>query len=274
MQFGIGLMRSPQMGQNGWDVAANALQTGVGTVQALRERDRKMKQEDEDRDLNRKNIENQIETRTSAANTAKEGTSNDYLRIINQDSQAKATHELNIRELDEKIRANKANEANDRIRANAAKDNAGGAGSTSADIQKINNLTAEKVANGMDPVKAKAEATREVMSTGKTSPANMYTQAMQQEIELWQNSFDNLGKVPDPKTLGEMQARAKQRVMDALKMNEGPKPVTAKGDSNIYPTPEARINAQINQAKAKGATPEMIKKALMEEGVDPKAYGY
>ena len=53
-----------------------------------------------------------------------------------------------------------------------------------------------------------------------------------------------------------------------------PKPITAQGDGNIYESPEARINALVNQAKARGATPEQIKQALIGEKVDPAKYGY
>src|SRR5690242_11466577 len=40
MQTGLGMMRSPSYGQNGWDVASQALGAGVSTLERLRERDR------------------------------------------------------------------------------------------------------------------------------------------------------------------------------------------------------------------------------------------
>jgi hypothetical protein len=53
LQTGTGMMRSPRMGENGWDVAGEAIMRGAMTLQGLRERDRQQKMQDNDRAFDR-----------------------------------------------------------------------------------------------------------------------------------------------------------------------------------------------------------------------------
>jgi len=47
IQTGIGMMRSPRMGENGWDVAGEALGRGVMTLDQLRQRDKEGREKEE-----------------------------------------------------------------------------------------------------------------------------------------------------------------------------------------------------------------------------------
>jgi hypothetical protein len=276
MQTGLGLMRSPGQGENGWDVASKALQSGVTTLQTLRERDKKDKIAQEDRALNQRNVESSIAARDKGVALDEKKLGIYEKDILANNTLAQQKHELALRDLEETVRHNQAAEGIDRTRASTYA--ATGGGAKSADATKVDALAAQYEAQGMKSVDARAKATREVMSTGKTSPANLFNTAMNQEVEMWQNAFDNLGKAPDEKTLDAMRNRAKQRVFDALRISastggEGIPP--GQGTTGtIDRSGQDRTLVLINQAKAQGKTPEQIKQALISDGLDPTKYGY
>lgn len=276
MTTGLNLMRSPGQGQNGWDVASNALQAGVTTLQALRERDKNDKIAEEDRALKKRDTESAIAARDKGVQLDEKKLGIYEKDILGNNTLAQKKHDLAVRDLEETVRHNQASEGIDRTRANTYATTGGG--QASAEVVKIESLAKQYEAQGMKPVDAKAKATREVMTTAKTSPANLFNTAMNQEVELWQSNFDNLGKSPDDKTLEAMRNRAKQRVFDALRIDAatgGPGIPPGQGNvGTIDRSGQDRTLVLINQAKAMGKTPDQIKQALIADGIDPTKYGY
>jgi len=176
LQTGIGLLRSPKMGEGTGDIAANALSAGASTLYGLREADRirnmeaaKVSRETAATSVSERQRQEQIDTGKKQAGTQ-------ATAVRQSGDQAQKAAEQAARALDEAIRHNKSEEESARLRANAEKTRAdayagagGRPGQTPGDIQKVNILAEKFVMEGMDEVSAKARAVREIEnSKGKT----------------------------------------------------------------------------------------------------------
>lgn len=224
-QTGMGLLQSPEFGQNGWDVASNSLQRGVSTLQQLRERDRLLSQQAMDRQTaeEQRQFENKAKTRELEGGEEK---TNIYGQQVRQQGEASssssAVAEGTLRETG---RHNRQAESVDRTNAESARIRAetykglGGGGSTSGDAFKIKNLAAAYVQNdGLDEVDALARATMVVQTQGKTKDSNPSSLAMElvkTKVQAYQSDIGNWSK---PLTQAMIQQFQKDSIDDAIKL--------------------------------------------------------
>jgi hypothetical protein len=263
MSTGIGLLRSPQYGQNSGDVIANALSSGVNTLQGLRQLDYQKQQATQKRGdtLNQQNVENNQRQQQIGISQAQQGT---YATSVQQ--QGEASQRLNEREqaaLGETSRHNRASEANqataaqaDLERARAYKANT--IGKTPQDIQKIDMLAQSFIQNeGMDEVSARARATMIVESTGRAKSPGDAAQALYQEkLKNWQGDISNFGKSLPPEQARQMLNDSMNEIMLLHSFGSGitgtgAPPVTNQGGPIVRP-PAAQSSGEttLGQTKA------------------------
>jgi hypothetical protein len=217
MQTGIGLMQSKQMGQNNWDIAGNALNRGVSTLELMRERDRKKAEEEkvsarEDKKLALDEQRTGAQVEASRASTrasniqstvAEEQLTPEYAEM------RRRMVELGIDEKQAEIAAKKAQA--EAYRAQADKDrrtdpNATGGGSAGGfDARAAEARSAELVAQGMDPVQAKAQAYRE-QTEEKRAKDDVYRQQKALSEKILQ--IDPLYPYKTPQEQADVRARA------------------------------------------------------------------
>lgn len=199
MTTGINMLRSPGYGQNSGDVIANALSQGVNTLSGLRQLDYEHKTQAQQRVD--KQQQEAIQNRQGDQRIANDVRSTDaYGRQV--DNQADATRRTDTREnrrLDEDTRHNLADEdiARQRAKAENTRANAykNSGNRVPAEIQKINNLTAQYLAEGMDEVSAKARATLVIDSTGTAkSPGEQARALYEAKLKNWSGDINNFGK--------------------------------------------------------------------------------
>lgn len=266
-------MRTPAPGQSNWDVAGQALGSGVDTLHLLRERERQRGLETEDRELKKTAAETQITLQKEQIENAREG------RKIGA---TKAQEDA--RRLDAEIKHWERADAADAVRASAEKTRANTAatgGRTAAQVQMIENLTAQKIAQGVDEVTAKAEATKEVMSTGKArSPGDRYLELIREKAKTWADNLDNLGKAPTADEIKAWRTEAEEEVrnmtrLDAVGKGE-PVPETPTSGNIVRSGAgqDPAVLRTVNALRAQGVDPARIAAALQQKGLDPKLYGY
>lgn len=202
MQTGAGLMRTPQMGQSGFDVAGQALMNGATTLDILRQRDRMQTIEEQERTrkagLEERGVtaeERQVgaQERTAAATESRAATDAQATADRAKEAQAQAQHA--VRALDEAIRHNKATEQVDRLRAEADRKKseaylAGRAGRDPKDVVFMNALSEKYQASGIDEVTADAMAVEYLKETkaGK-APADRIRAALDTRIKAYNGSM-------------------------------------------------------------------------------------
>jgi len=272
MATGINLLRSPQYGQNSGDVIANALSTGVNTLQGLRQVDYQRREAAQKRTdtVQQQNIEN-------TQNQQRIGISGDQQRTYSQQvaQQGEASNRLDTREnrqLTEAERHNRADEESRRIaaqadlaRANAYKANT--IGKTPQDIQKINMLAQHYVENeGMDEVSAKARAVMVVESTGKAkSPGEQARLLYADKIKNWQNDISNFGKSMTPDMAQQFLNDSINEVTTLQKFDSGvtgtAPPSTQRSGPIVREEPSAPAETPVGQSKTfKQGTFRKVKK--------------
>jgi len=219
MTTGANLLRSPGYGQGAGDVAADAITTGIGTLQGLRQQQRQVEMQQQKRaderedalarrrqaeqqiDINRQQVEGQIEAQRKADTRG-------------------------TRQLTETERSNRAREEIERIRAEADRTRANayraaGIGRTPQDIQKINMLAAQYMAEGMDETAAKAKAVMVVESTGRAkSPGEQARSLYEARLKAWQNDFQNFGKTLTAEQAKQMLEESMNDVMYLHQFNQ------------------------------------------------------
>jgi hypothetical protein len=210
MTTGVNLLRSPQYGQNSGDVIANALGTGVQTLQGLRNLDYQKGQATQARTdkLGQQSTENQQGQQRIDISRAQQGT---YQQQV--ESQANATNMNAAREnaqISESARHNQVTEGIQSREADAAMVRAKAygtqiAGKTPQDIQKINILAAQYMAEGMDETAARANAVMVVETAGKAkSPGEQARLLYEAKLKNWQGDIGNFGKSLTPQQAEQM----------------------------------------------------------------------
>lgn len=309
MSAGLNLMRTPQLGQNGWDTAANALQAGMGTLEGLRERDRKRNQENEDRRIReeQRGIENkrgdrQVDISQQNADTNKQNVEGDQKHKSQELMRAEAA-------LQEAIRHNKSQEEIDRLKAAADHLRAtayfGSAGRTPAEIEKINRMKAyAKDKLGMDDLDADKYAMDYVSTAKGKSPRQLVMDAYQKKAQQWLDQQYDPTAQPTP----EMREAWKKQAMEEVRFAEeagkdvtetrgviqrppAPAPAApgsppavrgAQPPAGPGAAPAAGALAQkspatersIERWKLANATPQQIKDLISAGGENPAIYGY
>jgi hypothetical protein len=293
LQTGISMMKSPQVGQNGFDIAANALGTGVSTLQGLRESERQKLLQQQELDLKTRDVNSAIAGRTNSAENTTKNTQLNIDTTARQLGQKDTELEREQATLDEMIRSHKAQEEIDRqkvkvdnLRASAYARYSQGGGSTPADITKIENLTAQYVAGGMNEVEARAKATTEIQTTGKgKAPGDRYLTAAHNMTQAWLANPANIGKPLDEATQRNISNAAKMFAGEADALDAG-RPMGVTPPAATPRTPAANpqapgaalaptdVTAMVARFKKKGITPEQIRQSLKNAGLNPQDYGY
>lgn len=314
MQTGLGMMRSPGYGQNGWDTAANALQGGVQTLERLRERDRVLAQEAQDRAIkeNQRTVENKRGERQVAA-TERNAATNERSTEASITQGANANNRAGF-QLEESIRHNQANEANDRIRAEAEKEKSGkyntSSGRTPAEIEKLNRLKKYYMdKEGLDELTADKKALDYLATAKGKSPRQLVIDRFRDKVKAWQDNQYDPSATLTPQQAKQMQDEA---VAEVKMAEEAGRDITdTRGiivrPTEIAPTPGSPAAVQdpamtglnpdeqawaqrpavpdtgmrdpmtermINIWIKGGGSPQQINELLKKRGVDPKVYGY
>jgi hypothetical protein len=302
MQTGLGLMQSPSFGQSGFDVAANALNRGVTTLQGLRERDRLLAEEkaERDRKIIQQGAENvradrQVATGERGAATSERNAATQERSVTAQIEQGVASGSRGDRALSETIRHNQASEAIDATRAaaDATRANAystGRAGKTAAEIEKLNRLQKYYMqTEGLDEVAADKKAFDYFATSKGKSPRQLVIDSFHKKAQMWyENQFD-----PDAKPTPELREQWKREAIEEVRTAEeagqdvtntrgvinrptpgAPAAPAAPAEPVVSTTPNPATDRSIAKWKAAGASPDQIKILIAQGGEDPKIYGY
>lgn len=283
---GAQLMRSPGFGQSFGDVASNALTTGMGTLQQLRAQDEARRQQQQENA--RKDAEAQRAKATSDAYVAATGEQTAASKEKRAREAEEAAYGIKMRPTLEKRAQTAAEVDADLKRSQAARNRAeasytrsgrtGGAARTTQELQKIEMLSRKYQAEGLDKVQADAKAVEllDLQKAAKT-PGELAQGFYVEKLKAWQNNIDNLGKQLDKETAKGLldEAIAEATELTRLDVNSreavpGANDIQAPGGMRIA---DPKITALIEAAK-KTSTPEEIRSALIQKGVDPKLYGY
>jgi hypothetical protein len=268
---GIGLMRSPQYGQNAGDIGANALQSGVQTLQSLRNMDYAKQQTATARKdkLTQQGVENtQGQARIDIAR-AGENTNERAQTSTEANQQAIRQNAEGI--LSETTRHNKADEATNAVKANADMVRARATATTGArvpaEVQKINMLSAQYMTEGMDETSARAKAVMVVDSAkGATSPGEQAMNLFNNSIKNWQNDINNFGKSLTQEQIKQMQHDAINTVMNFQQFNSA--------QTGVPPTPAAPggVNSRvgvIDRSATSGSPVGTVKSGYKKTKVGP-----
>jgi hypothetical protein len=300
---GLNLMKTPEFGKNGFDTAATALQTGMSTLDALRQRQRSQGIESEDRTnkqtqqgVENKRADKQVEIQQQNADTSRENVRGDA--AAKQQDQVRAD-----KALEEAIRHNKSQEEIDRLRAAADRIRAnayfGSTSRTPAEVEKMNRLRAfyKKQNPNLSDEEADKQAL-DYLSTAKgKSPRQLVMDAMQRKFAAWADTQMD----PDAQPTPDMRNMWKNQAIEEVKFAEeagasvtnqrgtinrpGSAPGASPPASGATASPGAQPPAapaqkqpaterSIEKWKVMKATPEQIKLAIAAGGEDPSIYGY
>lgn len=180
-QTGVGLMQSPQLGQNNWDVAGNALNRGMMTLEQLRERDRQAQKEQRQEGREDKKLDAYIGVTGAQVRESDQRVQEGKARGMREQEKHdydKTQRERNERMADAVLDTELAKAGS--YRASAARDRAAaekyGREGTDADPNRrktnleyaVDILTEDYISQGYTPEQAKVKAVREYNSK-KTS---------------------------------------------------------------------------------------------------------
>jgi hypothetical protein len=192
---GIGLMRSPGYGQNSGDIIANALSSGVGTLQGLRNMQYERQTKEDQRRQENRRADAALQNQTTQVQQQGQ-------QIQNAQAQAQTRTELERAQLSEAQRHNlsteeiaRQNAESDRIRAQAYRTQANTGRNLGQDVFKIEALTQQYKAEGMDETAARAKAVMVVESTGAArTPGEQAQKLYELKLKNWQQDINNFGK--------------------------------------------------------------------------------
>lgn len=296
MQVGLGMMRSQQPGENAGDVIGQALGSGVATIDMLRQRDKA--QSDAEAERRRKaELDTRQETREDKQ-TALQGETVQIAR--DREAREGLEHKDSVKAAEDALAEAKRQGVSkdklawfeaqtERMRAEAYSKagGAGGGGRTPQEIQKIENLTAEKIQNGEDPVAARAAATREVITTSRTgSLLDNVDSIVKERAEQYIFSEDARTKPMTMEMMNQWRREAIEQVRnDVASLKQGattPPPVVRPGQAvsgtpAITPPvartpPDPEIAKHVKAALDRGIDPGQIRLRIQQMGGDPAAY--
>jgi hypothetical protein len=176
MQTGAAMMQSPRFGENVGDVIGRAAQTGIMTLDTLRQRDRAQKEREEDRKFQRENesartgayvktADAQIGESTERKKKLEWENSPQYREIVMEELKlGKSVKEAQAKADSARARyydaAGRSEDAQAALYGRTDPNIRGSGKDTDLQVT-IDTLTQEKIDAGVEPGKAKADATRE-----------------------------------------------------------------------------------------------------------------
>jgi hypothetical protein len=239
MATGLGMMRSPQVGQSGWDVGANAVAGGMSTLQQNRQlqvqnqlAQRKLGLEETEVGSKVEKNKADIETGRITADTYAATGAQQVESGRKKDAREDTATQLAVGLEPRKVAADEKKAEADLIRANAYTDASKiGRGSTGQNVALVNQRAAalRKLNPGLSEEEATLQAQNDVLFTAKGGGniASIATQLFKTNLEAWQNSFDNLGKAPTPQDLDRLKTDAMTQAKEFGKLNGQGTPVSA-----------------------------------------------
>lgn len=290
---GAQMLRSPGYGQNFGDVAANALSTGVTSLQQLRAQQAAEAARDREAQRAERTTGAYVEATGEQTTASKERRAREADEFAYGRSQRPTTE---ARAANAEARAGETSAADVELKgAQARRQDAesryldrnkpGGAGGTGArapqDIQKITMLSKKyQEVDGLSKTAADARAV-EVLDLQKAakSPGELAQALYTEKLRVWQADIGNLGKPLDPNVARGLLNDAIKETMELSRLDVASQgPVRSGGDPTNPDTGmrilDPRVQALVQQAKSKNVPPEQIRSALVAEGVDPSLYGY
>lgn len=224
---GIGLMRSPQYGQNSGDIIANALGSGVNTLQGLRNMQYERSQKEAQQKQENRRADQTVANQTTSVGYQGQSVAQQGQQITNQNTQATTRNEIDRGALSETQRHNqeleeiaRRNAESERIRAKAYGSTAGA--NQGQDVFKINALTAQYQAEGMDETAARAKAVMVVESTGAAkTPGEQAQKLYEAKLKNWMQDINNFGKSLTPQQMKDMATESMNEVFAFHNFNAG-----------------------------------------------------
>jgi len=277
MNTGINLMRSPGYGQSGWDVASNALSSGVDTLRTLREQQRQQQLQQQDR--TNKNAQQTFENQIAVGNAGRQQKQTEaYGRQVDlqgSEMQSNADYKKGMLGVEqEKNRIAMINAESNKTKAGKYTGGGGGAGST--ELTKINMLADQYQAEDptLDDTAAHAKAIMvlKAKDTAK-SPSEQARNIYLERIKAYQNSIEGM---KNPLTPQMAQQMLSDSINDVKKLRslEGPQPnAPGMGSSGTIERIDPDIKALVDNARAKGTPDAQIKSMLTQYGKTPSVYG-
>lgn len=219
MATGVGMMRSPQVGESGWDVAGTALNSGIGTLRNLRAYDSEQGRLNRREALDTKVAEGNISTQAKNAGTyetsvtqqgaiGKAGMESQQFRDILSQTELAINADLKKRGVaaDEK-RADAA-----MISAEADKDRAklGFSGSQSTQVALVNmRAQALRALNPkLSPEEANLQAQNELILGKGKSPGQFALDLFKTSMEARQNDLSKIGQPITQQEVDQMRTGA------------------------------------------------------------------
>lgn len=291
---GAQMMRTPGYGQNFGDIAANALSTGVTSLQQLRAQQAAEALREREAQRAERTTGAYVEatgeqTTTSKERRAREAEEAAYakgqrpvmeMRAANAETRAGEGARAEVELKGAQARRQDAESRYlDRDRPGGARGGAGG-GRQPQDIQKIEMLSRKYQADGLDKVAADARAV-EVLDLQKAvkTPGELAQTLYTEKLRAWQADIGNLGKPLDPNVARGLLDDAIKETMELSRIDVASQGPVRSGADPTNPATgmrilDPRIQALVLQAKERNHPPEKIREALISAGADPSLYGY
>ena len=291
---GAQMMRTPGYGQNFGDVAANALSTGVMSLQQLRtqqaaEAAREREAQRAERTTGAYVEATGEQTTASKERRAREAEEAEYAKgqrpvVETRAASAEARAGEGTRaEVELKRAQARRQDAEsrylDRDRPGGARGGAGGKGNTVQD-RKMIALSKYYQTKGLSEIEADARAV-EVLDLQRASrtPGELAYQIIEREKLAWAARLGNMDAVMDPVTRQQIREEAFREAQEINRLDvasqgpvrSGADPTNPATDMRIL---DPRIQALVLQAKERNHPPEKIREALISAGADPSLYGY
>jgi len=200
LMSGLGMMRSRGMGENALDVVGESLQSGVQTLDMLRQRDRSSRIEDEERARKSGLEERGVKVEERGAAVGERGVATAEERTKLEAGDIKSRWEQANSELQEAIRHNKATEVIDALRAKADNIRAQSYSNYRQNmpgfqVKAMDAISLELRQRGYDEVTADALAAQRVQETGKTqAPGDRVRALVEERATQYGKSIEALEK--------------------------------------------------------------------------------
>jgi hypothetical protein len=240
LMTGLGMMRSQRPGENAGDVIGQSLQTGVQTLDTLRQRQRTQEIDDAERKRKAGLDERQTVVGERGATSQEKQVDIAGKRAETEASDVKSRWDNAQAALNEAIRHNKATEVIDRLRAVADKIRAEAYGSFRKNmpgfqVKAMDAISEQLQAQGYDQVTADAMAAARVQTTGKaTNPGDRVREMFTEKLKQYGGSLEAL----DHPMTADMQKQWMEEAIDLdkrLEMIANPQAIVPPGPN---PTPK------------------------------------
>lgn len=223
-----GLMRSPKPGENGLDVASQALQSGIGTLQSLRDARQGRADKQKQQEFENSIAGRQVGVQEQNANTNATGTA----AQVAQGDRRVATDELRAGLEGRRTAADEKRADADMIRAQADRLRAETFNTNGGSLNQGQNVALVKMRaqalRAQNPALTEDQAALQaqnelLLSKGKT-PGQIAADLYSNSVKTWSERVENIGKPLPPELNNQFAAEARERAVDFYKLGQPTQP--------------------------------------------------